>query len=429
MARIEFDKKDYQKAIIGAVILDGARSFNGADPLEELRALANTAGAEIVGEVVQNRQRPDSAYYFGAGKVDEIRGMVSELNADLFIFDDDLAPAQVRNLEESLQIPVVDRSGLILDIFALHARTVEARTQVKLAQLKYLLPRLAGRWSHLERQEGAIGTRGPGETQLETDRRLIQKQIIDLERKLEDIDRERENQRKKRDSLFKITLVGYTNAGKSTILNLLTEAGVLVENKLFATLDSTTRRLDLGHGETALLTDTVGFISKLPAHLIASFRSTLLDVNNADLLLHVIDASDPDLEMQILTVNEELNRMESSGKNRVMIFNKIDLIDDPEQYQSLRVRYPDAYFVSARETTGISELMSKIINEFGKSRMEVIIRLGENEQGIYPELARNCRILETGSKGSDVIIRLAGSRSAVEKIINNNPQIRYTTVA
>ena len=390
--------------------------------------MAATAGAKIIGEVIQNRQRPDTAYYFGRGKVNEIGKLVSETDADLFIFDDDLSPAQVRNLEESLKIPVVDRSGLILDIFAVHARTTEAKTQVKLAQLKYLLPRLAGRWAHLERQEGAIGTRGPGETQLETDRRLIQKQISEIERKLTEIDKEREIQRRKRKSLFRITLVGYTNAGKSTILNMLTDAGVRVEDKLFATLDSTTRRLELGHGEVALLTDTVGFITKLPAHLVASFRSTLMDVKDADLLLHIVDVSEPQLEERMAVVNKELARLCGPDQPRLMVFNKIDLLDDESQIDNCRKRYPGSIWISAANSNGVGELIKGIKIEYMKSRLELIVNLSRIRQSLFSEFAKFCRILNTRTEGEDIVIRISGPREHIRKLLDKYPDIKTTIV-
>lgn len=428
MTPVEFDSKDYQKAILGAVILDGNTKHYREDPLEELKALATTAGARIAGEIVQYRHRPDPAYFFGKGKVDEIKALAGETGADLMIFDDDLSPAQVRNLEEALKIPAVDRSGLILDIFALHAKTNESRVQVKLAQLKYLLPRLTGRWAHLERQEGAIGTRGPGETQLETDRRMVQKQISDLERKLEEIDRERETQRKNRRSLFKITLIGYTNAGKSTLLNKLTDAGVLVEDKLFATLDSTTRRLDLGQGNVALLTDTVGFISKLPAHLVASFRSTLMVIRDADLLLHVVDVSDPDFQRKIGTVNEELHQLGGSDKRMIIVFNKTDLLDDGWDREILIKRYPNSIFTSALDLNPDNGLMDKITAEFRRNEIETIVRLSGDDQRLYPEIFKYCRIIETSNEGDTIIVRFVGQKNVVDRILRKFPNLESITV-
>ncbi|MCP4634112.1 MAG: GTPase HflX [candidate division Zixibacteria bacterium] len=428
MTQIEFEKKNYQAALLGAVILNAASPLHNNSHLGELRALAETAGAEIVGEVIQNRNRPDPAFYFGKGKVSEVKQIASENKADLFIFDDDLSPAQVRNLEEQIGIPVVDRSGLILDIFALHARTTESRTQVKLAQLKYLLPRLAGRWRHLERQEGAIGTRGPGETQLETDRRLITKQISELEKKLENIGKERDTQRKKRKSLFKIALVGYTNAGKSTVLNRLTNSKVLVENKLFATLDSTTRRLELDYGEAALLTDTVGFIAKLPAHLVASFRSTLKDVSEADLLLHVIDIADEDFEHKVTAVNEELKRLGSLDKNRILVFNKLDSYSNDVLLEVYRKRYPEASFISAMNNIGVDVLVEKIKAEFRKGLSELLIYLDKKHQELYPEISKSCHIIDSTVEGDDIVLRVIAHKEKISKLLTNNQKLKTTTI-
>ncbi len=428
MAAVEFLRKEYQKAVLGAVNLDHQVDGVNGNSLKELKALATTAGAEVVGEVSQRRESPNSTYYFGKGKVNEIRQLVRDTDANLFIFDDDLTPAQVRNLEERLEIPVVDRSGLILDIFALHAHTVESRVQVKLAQLKYLLPRLAGRWSHLERQEGAIGTRGPGETQLETDRRLITKEISELEKKLEQIDRERATQRKRRKNLFKVTLVGYTNSGKSTILNRMTDADVLAENKLFATLDSTTRRLALGNGEIALLTDTVGFISKLPAHLAASFRSTLVDVQDADLLLHVVDAADSRLDQKIATVNQELSEICSDKVRTVMVFNKIDLLNDGQEAEDIKRRFPGAIFVSALNSSGLEFITGMLKREHGKFTSELIIRIEQEQYPILAELSKTGRITNTSSEGDSIIVRFVGSREAADRIMRKYPQLGITPV-
>jgi len=428
MAPLELKRSSFQNAILGAVILKDHPGYDQQNPLGELRALARTAGAKIVGEVIQNRNSPNSALFFGKGKAKEIAELAVQNHADLFICDDDLSPGQVRNLEEEIKIQVVDRSGLILDIFALHARSNEARVQVKLAQLKYLLPRLAGRWSHLERQEGAIGTRGPGETQLETDRRIIQKQIIELGRKLREIDKERETQRKGRNKLFRVTLIGYTNAGKSTILNNLTDAGVLVEDKLFATLDSTTRRLNLGRGGIALLTDTVGFISKLPAHLVASFRSTLMDIKDADLLLHICDVSDPMLDAKITTVNIELARLGNEEGRKLLVLNKTDLLQDRKDLEALAIRLPNSIFASAINADGTDELLDKIREESRQQGIEVVVQIGKTDYSLYAEIAKNCRIIDSSSDGEKLIIRLSGRKDMISKLMQKNPQVTFATV-
>jgi GTP-binding protein HflX len=323
--------------------------------LDELERLADTAGAAVLERVVQRRGPIHPGTFVGKGKLEELRGVVEAADGDMVIFDDDLSPAQIRNLEKALQRKVVDRSELILDVFARRARTREARLQVELAQLEYALPRLTGLWRHLERQAGGIGTRGPGETQLETDRRLVRERIAHLKRGLEAVERERQVQRRKRRGTFRAAIVGYTNAGKSTLFNALTRAKVLVEDRLFATLDSTTRKLVSPTLEVALLTDTVGFIRKLPHHLVASFRSTLIEAVEADVLLHVVDAADPEFRRQMSDVELVLEELLEEPRPTVLVFNKCDRLE-PEAEAGLRVEYPGAFTISARRGEGLGAL-------------------------------------------------------------------------
>jgi len=328
--------------------------------LEELALLADTAGAKVVDKLVQRRGTIHPATFLGKGKVEELKSRVEACDAELVIFDDDLSPAQVRNLEQALQRKVVDRSELILDIFARRARTRESRLQVELAQLEYTLPRLMGMWKHLERQAGGIGTRGPGETQLETDRRMVREKIARLKRELESVERERETQRSRRRREFRAALVGYTNAGKSTLFNALTKAGVFVEDRLFATLDSTTRQLVSPERQVALVTDTVGFIRKLPHHLVASFHSTLVEAIEADLLLHVTDASDGDFRRHIAAVDQVLDEILIEPRPpRLMVFNKSDRCSD-EATAALRVEFPDCLVVSALTGESLDALRGEV---------------------------------------------------------------------
>jgi GTP-binding protein HflX len=338
-----------------------ARAEANGDNLTELRLLAETAGAEVLGEVLQRRGPVRSSTFLSKGKIDEVRSLSEERNASLLLLDDDLSPAQSRNLEEDLNLRVVDRSGLILDIFARRARTREARLQVELAQLEYVLPRLTRMWEHLSRLGGGIGTRGPGETQLEVDRRRIRERIAKLKRELEGVVRERRVQRRGRRGCFKVSLVGYTNAGKSTLFNSLTRARVFVEDQLFATLDPTTRVFAAGGGTKALLTDTVGFIRKLPPHLVASFRATLEEVTEADLLLHVVDASELSQQAHIEAVESVLDDIGALGRPRLLVFNKIDALEDEVALLGLRARYPGALFVSALTREGIPELREAVM--------------------------------------------------------------------
>jgi GTPase len=324
--------------------------------LDELARLTDTAGARVLATVTQKRGTIHPATFIGKGKLEDLRVQAEALDADMVIFDDDLSPAQMRNLEKALGRKVVDRSELILDIFARRARTRESRLQVELAQLEYTLPRLTGMWKHLERQAGGIGTRGPGETQLETDRRLVRERIARLKKALEAVERERETQRRRRRREFRAAIVGYTNAGKSTLFNALTRSDVFVEDRLFATLDSTTRQLVSPTRQVVLLTDTVGFIRKLPHHLVASFHSTLVEAIEADLLLHVVDAADPDFRRQITAVEQVLEEILKAPRPTTLVFNKIDRLEDPTVVQGLRVEYPGAFAISARSGEGLVPL-------------------------------------------------------------------------
>ncbi|TMQ58440.1 MAG: GTPase HflX [Candidatus Eisenbacteria bacterium] len=344
-----------ERAILAGRETRGRHGENGR-LLTELRLLAETAGAQVRGEVLQRRGPIRSSTFLSKGKIEEVRVLSGEEQATLLLLDDDLSPAQSRNLGEQLNMKVVDRTGLILDIFSRRARTREARIQVELAQLEYLLPRLTRMWEHLSRLGGGIGTRGPGETQLEVDRRRVRERIAKLKRELERVVKERRVQRRGRRGCFKVSLVGYTNAGKSTLFNALTRASVYVEDQLFATLDPTTRVFPIGRNTRALLTDTVGFIRKLPSHLVVSFRATLEEVTEADLLLHVVDATEPDIDAHIQAVEAVLDSIGALGRPRLCVFNKIDAVPDEVSVLGLRAGYPGAVFVSALTRDGIPEL-------------------------------------------------------------------------
>ncbi|RMF59710.1 MAG: GTPase HflX, partial [Calditrichaeota bacterium] len=336
-----------EKAILVGVVLPRSNRWEVEDNLSELKLLAATSGVEVVAELVQERQQINPTYFIGKGKVEELHRLVKQFKVSTVIFDDDLTPAQCRNLENALEVKIIDRSTLILDIFAHHARTREAKTQVELAQLQHMLPRLTRQWTHLSRQVGGIGTKGPGETQLETDRRLVRNRIETLRKELQKIDQRRVTRRQGRKDCFKISLVGYTNVGKSTIMNLLTGSEVLVEDQLFATLDSTVRRIDLIPNVDVLLSDTVGFIRKLPHQLVASFKSTLDEVAEADLLLHVVDVSHPLYQEQIQTVNEVIREIGAGDTPMLMVFNKIDLLKEKSLLTGIKKQYPEGVFISA----------------------------------------------------------------------------------
>ncbi len=352
-------------------IFDGG--LGGHADTDELAQLVVTAGGQVVGILEQRLRRPTSSTFLGQGKLQELKELVAERQANLVVFDNELSPAQGRNLEKDLDVNVLDRTELILDIFARHANTRQASRQVELAQLQYLLPRLRRLWSHLERQAGGIGTRGPGETQLETDRRLIDRRIAQLKGELREIAGDRDVQRRGRSELFKAVLVGYTNAGKSTLMNGVTDAGVYVRDQLFATLDATTRRVEADERRRFLLTDTVGFIRRLPHHLVESFRATLQEVTHADLLIHVVDAASRSPELQIASVNKVLGELIPGEKDTLLVFNKMDKVD-PEPFTNRFGRlYPGALFVSAHRSEGPTALREAIMVRL--RRLEKIINL------------------------------------------------------
>ncbi len=315
---------DHEKAVLIGVITKEQNEEKVTEYLDELEFLTFTAGGEVAKRFVQRIDLPNPKTYIGSGKIQEVEAFVKEHEIGSVIFDDELTPVQQRNIEKQLRCKILDRTGLILDIFAQRAQTSYARTQVELAQYEYLLPRLTGLWTHLERQRGGIGMRGPGETEIETDRRIVRDRISLLKKKLKKIDRQMETQRGNRGSLVRVALVGYTNVGKSTLMNVISKSNVFAENKLFATLDTTVRKVVIGN-LPFLLSDTVGFIRKLPTQLIESFKSTLDEVREADMLLHVVDISHPNFEEHIASVNKVLNEIGSANKETIMVFNKIDL--------------------------------------------------------------------------------------------------------
>lgn len=371
--------KEEEKAVLVGVIQKEQTQEQVYEYLDELAFLAETAGAQTVRKFTQKLPHPDSRTFVGKGKLEEIKEYVSGKNIDLVIFDDELTGSQITNIEKELGVKTIDRSDLILDIFARRARTAQAKVQVELAQYQYLLPRLKGMWKHLERQGGGIGTRGPGETEIETDRRIVKDKISLLRKRLGEIDKQSFTQRKERGELIRVSLVGYTNVGKSTLMNLLSKSEVFAENKLFATLDTTTRKL-VFENTPFLLSDTVGFIRKLPHHLVESFKSTLDEVREADILLHVVDISHVQYEDQIGVVNKTLQELKAFEKPILTIFNKMDLYEErtfdewledevkQEILLELREKWERAtehncVFISALERKNIDALRELILNK------------------------------------------------------------------
>lgn len=413
---IDIQVKKTERAILVGVRIGQTPRETAQEHIDELEELLATAGGEAVIKILQDRQRLDVAYYVGKGKAYEILELIEPNEIDLIVFDDDLSTVQVRNLSNLFNKKVVDRSGLILDIFASRARTKEAKTQVELAQLKYMLPRLTRAWTHLSKQYGGIGTKGPGETQIETDRRIIRDRIAMLTAKLKEIEANREIQVKNRKELVKISLVGYTNAGKSTIFNLLTESDVFAEDKLFATLDSTTRVFQVDKTHTALLSDTVGFIRKLPVHLVASFKSTLNEVRDADILLHIIDITHPFYEDHISVVNQTLKDLHFEDKVLIHVFNKVDVLEDKDRIELVNRRYENFVIVSAKRGFRIEELKSMvreiIESKFGDETLELTYA----QSGLVSAIHDLAKVNDLKYEDEKIVIKFRADKVNSEKI-------------
>ncbi|MBX3437358.1 MAG: GTPase HflX [Planctomycetaceae bacterium] len=361
--------------------------------LDEMTGLVETAGAQVVGTLVQVRDKPDPATYIGKGKVEELTQLIEQVDAELIAFDVNLSPAQGKAIEEATGTVVVDRSEVILDIFATHARTYEARLQVELAQLLYMRPRLTRMWTHLERIEGGIGSgRGPGEKQLETDRRLVDRRIAELKRKIQEVETRRERQVADRRDFPTVSLVGYTNAGKSTLMHALTEADVYIADQLFATLDTRTRKWTLPNWGDVLLSDTVGFIRNLPHHLVASFRSTLAEARHADLLLHVVDASHPQVARQIQTVNDVLKDIGVDSTDPLLVFNKADAVTDRATIDILRARHPEGVVISAARREGLDKLANAVADRLGDGYLDAEIETGVGNGRLFSWLAEHAEV-------------------------------------
>jgi len=432
-----------ERALLVGLTLPTVRREDELENLRELDSLATAAGATVVGHTIQNRTRIDGSTYVGHGKVGELARLVRERDVNLVVFDDDLSPAQARNLENELEVNVIDRTELILDIFARRARTRQARIQVEIAQLNYALPRLRRLWEHLSRQAGGIGTRGPGETQIEVDRRKAYDRIAHLNRELDKIGAAAGERRKRRRSLTNVTIIGYTNAGKSTLLNRLARSSVLESAQLFSTLDSTTRRVRAPGGETFLLTDTIGFIRKLPTHLVASFKATLQDVREADLLLHVVDASHSRHEDHIGVVNAVLEEVlrAPAGPRRgaatgagfraagdapaaegegghvptVLVLNKVDLLEEGAR-AALSIRHPEGMLVSAGTGEGLDRLLGAIASRLGGDIVEADVEASAEDGRAIAAVEAAATVLSRRLARGRIVFRVKIRRSAVAAV-------------
>jgi len=387
----------------------------GEASLEELALLTDTAGSDPVELALVRRERPVAATYIGKGKLAELVAISHAEDIDVVVFDNDLSPAQQRNLQQAFECDVVDRVALILDIFAQHAHTKEGMLQVELAQLRYRLPRLRGRGVELSRLGAGIGTRGPGETKLETDRRRILERIRKIERELKNASRSRTTRSKQRQSSGEsvLAIVGYTNAGKSSLFNRLTDAGVLVEDQLFATLDSTVRQLALPHGHEALVSDTVGFVRDLPHELVEAFMSTLEEISDADLLIHIVDASDPDPDHQLNSVRAVLSEIGADSVDELRVFNKIDAADELT-VRRLRALHPEAVFISAKTGEGIDELLDAIVSGLDARTVELVLEIPYNKGDVLADVhaSGDVRNLEHHETGSQVTVMIPHEEAA-----------------
>ena len=399
------------------------RQYQG-DPLDELKGLAESAGARVVGSLTQRRETPDKTTYLGRGKVDELRVLGESQDADVVVFDNDLSPAQTRNLERATNLKVLDRTELILDIFASRAQTHEARLAVELAQLQYSLPRLKRMWTHLSRLKMGIGMRGPGEKQLEVDRRLAEKRIHDLQSELTEIESRKERQVAARTGHRTVSLVGYTNAGKSTLMNTLTGASVLAQDKLFATLDTRTRRWQLPGWGPVLLSDTVGFIRDLPHHLIASFKATLEEARQADLLLHVADASNPAVYEQISSVYRVFEELGIQEKNTLLVLNKIDALHDRTRLDGLYHRYPQAVGISARSGQGMDRLASVVSDMLSRDFLDVDVETEVGNGRLMAYLSANGEVLSKQFSETRVVVHCRIPQRHLNQIRDRHTTVR-----
>lgn len=393
-------------------------------PLEELEGLAATAGVRVVGHLTQRRETPDAATYLGHGKVEELTMLAAAADADMVIFDNDLSPGQMRNLEEAIKLKVLDRTELILDIFATRAQTAQARLAVELAQLEYAMPRLKRMWTHLSRQKKGVGLRGPGETQLEEDRRLVENRILDLKRQLDIIERRKQREVAARRDVMTVSLVGYTNAGKSTLMNILTGADVFVQDALFATLDTRTRRWQLPGWGPVLLSDTVGFIRDLPHHLVESFKATLEEARQAHLLLHVADGSNPAVYDQIASAYKVLEEIGIEEKDTLLVINKVDAMPSNIRLDGLLGRYPNAVPISARTGFGLANLAAAVSDALSRGFLDVDVEVAIDNGRILAYLAAHGEVLAKQFHDNRMVVHCRIPKHYLDRVQNELLSIR-----
>lgn len=414
---IETQSKKERCIIVSAVKKGNNKSITH-ELLNEMSLLAETAGAVVIDKIYQEVEKNSVATLIGKGKVEEIVEIVKQDEISLVVFDNELSPVQLRNLEKAFNVKVLDRSGIILDIFASRAKTKQAKTQVELAQLQYMLPRLSRMWTHLSKQFGGIGTKGPGETQIETDRRLIRNRIEHLKDSLKEINKQNIQKRKNQNRLPRFGLVGYTNAGKSTLMKRITKENVYIENQLFATLDTTTRKFILPLGQEALLSDTVGFIRNLPTHLVASFESTLAEAKESDFLLHVVDISNVFFRDQIKTVDDTLKKLGINSENNIMVFNKIDMLEDNDEFTLIQEEYPDSIFVSAYKDLNINELLMLLQNKYDSLSKDFEIKFPYSDSSLLSKVYLLSEVLSQNNDEEGYLIKLRVQNEKVGEFNN-----------
>ena len=417
---IEQNNVDQEKALLVGVIQPGTTESQIHEHLDELELLAETAGAKIAGRITQRVSKINPATFIGKGKAEELLNQAKELDVKLIVFDDELSSGQIKNYHKiSDSVKVLDRSGLILDIFQKHAKTKEARTQVDLAYMEYLLPRLTRQWTHLERQMGGIGTRaGMGETQIEIDRRLIRTRISKLKKELTRIEKERDIQSYRRQSEFRVSLVGYTNAGKSTLFKALTGSDVYIQDQLFATLDTTVRQLQIDESHQILLSDTVGFIRKLPHNLVASLKSTLKEVLEADLILVMLDISSAQIKDHFQTIENVLKDMGAQEIPQILVLNKVDLISDGNMIEKRQREFPDSVTVSAQQHLRLSELKSRIIAKMDENFQTIDLEFSYDQGKTIAHAQEGVEVLQREYEENGVKLRVRGSRSRINQILS-----------